>query len=74
MKFSTAVKKFKNKWIVFRFTNRAKDKGIVLLQDKDRHRLHKKLDSRTKRPANIYITFTGPKLPEDYAVILRINC
>ena len=70
MKLSDAKKKFNANWIAFAFTNNAKEEGRVLLADKERRRLHQKLRSRKRLPANLYITYAGPKLPKDFSIIL----
>ena len=70
MKLADAEKKFRANWIAFAFTNDAKDEGRVLFADKKRRQLHQKLRSRKRLPANLYITYAGPKLPKDFSIIL----
>ena len=72
MKLAVAKRKYKGNWIAFRFSNEATQDGTVLVKDKDRHRLHKRLGS-IKRLPRVYITFAGNILPEKFSIILSIT-
>ena len=69
MKLSDAKKRFDGEWLAFQFAEKGSEAGKVLLHEKDRHLLHKKLISK-KAKAGVYVTFAGPMLPKEYSVIL----
>ena len=73
MKLEAAKKKYKGDWLAFKFTNVEKNEGRVLLHERDRHNLHKKIRSRKNATANLYITFAGAILPKDFAIILTFS-
>ena len=72
MKLKTAKRKFKAQWLAFKYTNEAKDEGQVLLHDKDRKALYKKLDLK-KAGGKVYVTYTGPLIPKEYSILFRAN-
>ena len=73
MRLSQAKRRFAKEWLVFSFTDETKEEGRVLLHHKDRHELHRKLTLRKIKRPNLYITFAGPQLPKDAAIVFLIR-
>ena len=70
MKLSEAKRKYRNSWIAFKYTDRDKNSGKVLIHDKDRNKFHERMIARKQRLKNIYITYTGPLIPKGMVVVL----
>jgi hypothetical protein len=70
MKLEDAKKLFQGEWIAFRtFEEGDNPEGEVILHHKDRRTFDKELLQQGL--TDIYITFTGPPVPEGYAVIFK---
>jgi len=69
MRLEEAKKLYQDEWIAFR-TNEDGDnpEGEVLLHNKKRREFDKELLS--KELIDVYITYTGPLIPEGYAILL----
>ena len=70
MKLESAKHKYKDEWLAFKYSNEAKDEGQVLLHNKDRKKLYKKLDLE-KAGGKVYITFSGPLIPRNCHILFR---
>ena len=69
MKLEEAKKLYPDEWIAFRSNEDGENPdGEVLLHNKKRREFNKELLSREL--VNVYITFTGPLIPEGYSVLL----
>jgi hypothetical protein len=70
MKLDEAKKLFQGEWIAFcTFEEGDNPEGEVVLHHKDRRTFDKELLQQGL--TDIYITFTGPPVPEGYAVIFK---
>jgi len=72
MKLATAKRKYHDDWIAFRFTDEAKEEGRVIAHDKDRRKVFMRL-ARGGKLRKAYVTFGGPFVPPDVAVILLLS-
>jgi len=71
MKLEEAKKLYENEWIAFRANEDGENpEGEVLLHNKDRKAFDKEL--LELKPDHVYITFTGPVVPEGYTIITRL--
>ncbi len=74
MKLSQAKRRYRNQWIAFRWSNRNKKIGSVILHDPDREQFDSKLFvyTRKKKLNGAYLTYTGPKslIPKNGVIIL----
>ena len=69
MKLEEAKKLYLDEWIAFRSNEDGENPdGEVLLHNKKRREFDKELLSREL--INVYITYTGPLIPEGYAILL----
>ena len=69
MKLEEAKKLYLDEWIAFRSNENGENPdGEVLLHNKNRRVFDKELLSREL--INVYITYTGPLIPEGYAILL----
>ncbi|NQS97610.1 MAG: hypothetical protein HQ591_04075 [candidate division Zixibacteria bacterium] len=68
MKLEEAKNKYEGEWIAFRsFDESDNPEGEVILHNKDRRKFDRELVERCIK--DVYITFTGPIVPEGYTVI-----
>jgi hypothetical protein len=68
MKLEEAKKLHQGEWIAFRTLEESENpEGEVVLHNKDRRAFDKEL--LQKGLTDVYITFSGPPVPEGYAVI-----
>lgn len=68
MKLEDAKALYPGEWFAFRaIEEKDNPEGEVALHNKDRRTFDKELLER--RLINVYITFAGPAIPEDYAVM-----
>lgn len=68
MRLEEAKTLYQREWIAFRPIEESDNpEGEVILHNKDRRTFDKELLQR--RLTDVYITFTGPPVPEGYAVI-----
>lgn len=68
MKLEDAKSLYPEEWIAFRaFEEGENPEGEVIFHNKNRRAFDEVL--LEQRPHNVYITFTGPLIPERYAVM-----
>jgi hypothetical protein len=65
MKVDEAKTLYKGEWLAFRFEDTDSAEGTVVLHHKDRREFDKEL--LKQEVGNLYITFSGPAMPEDYS-------
>ena len=71
MRLKSAKRRFRNQWLAFEYTNEAKDEGEVIIHEKTRRALYRKLDLK-KAKSKVYITFSGPLLPKNCSILFRV--
>ncbi|HDN79358.1 MAG: hypothetical protein DRI61_01660 [Chloroflexi bacterium] len=68
MRLKEAKRKFKGEWIAFKVHSDGEDpEGEVVLHNKDRRAFNRELVKL--KLSGVYITYAGPVVPEDYAVM-----
>lgn len=72
MRLEEAKNKFQGEWIAFRLHNdKPNPEGEVLLHKKNRREFDREL--LQKKIKDVYITFAGPSIPQQYAALFEIS-
>lgn len=70
MRLTEAKRKYRNQYILFKYTNKSQKTGRVLCHSKSRDDIHEKIMTLPKPFRDLYIAFAGPLLPKGWGTLL----
>ena len=73
MRLSEAKRKYRNQYILFRYTNKGQKIGRVVCHSKNRDDVHRKIMALPKPFKNLHLTYAGPLIPKGWGTLLCLK-